>query len=79
MGYPEFMQLQLKLFPEEITQKNNLQEKVDHNGWVYVCIKLGIYGLPQAGRLANKLLAKCLDLKGYYYQCQFTPSLWRHK
>ncbi|KAL7489107.1 hypothetical protein ACHAW6_014702 [Cyclotella cf. meneghiniana] len=37
-----------------------------------------MYRLPQAGHLANKLLAKCFDLKGYY-QCQFTPRLWRHK
>ncbi|KAL7478640.1 hypothetical protein ACHAW6_004394 [Cyclotella cf. meneghiniana] len=35
-------------------------------------------GLPQAGRLANKLLTQCLDLEGYY-QCQFMPGLWRHK
>lgn len=37
-----------------------------------------MYGLPQAGCLANKLLANRLDLKGYY-QCQFMPDLWRHK
>ena len=40
-------------------------------------IDLGMYGLPQAGILANKLLAKRLATAGYY-QCQYTPGLWRH-
>ena len=37
-----------------------------------------MYGLPQAGLLANKLLSSRLEAHGYY-QCQFTPGLWRHK
>ena len=37
-----------------------------------------MYSLPQVGRLANKLVAKRLDKEGYY-QCQYTPSLWRYK
>ena len=40
-------------------------------------IKRGMYGLPQAGILANKLLAKRLA-KHCYYQVQHTPGLWRH-
>eukprot|EP00804_Cyclotella_cryptica_P009712 CCRYP_011255-RA/>CCRYP_011255-RA protein AED:0.38 eAED:0.38 QI:0/-1/0/1/-1/1/1/0/318 len=36
-----------------------------------------MYGLPQAGILANKLLEKRLAKAGYY-QCQHTPGLWRH-
>jgi hypothetical protein len=36
-----------------------------------------MYGLPQAGILANKLLAKCLARKGYY-QCCHTPGLRYH-
>jgi hypothetical protein len=36
-----------------------------------------MYGLPQAGILANQLLEKRLTTKGYY-QCQQTPSLWSH-
>ncbi|KAL7483627.1 hypothetical protein ACHAW6_009271, partial [Cyclotella cf. meneghiniana] len=34
--------------------------------------------LCRYSRLANKLLAKCLDLEGYY-QCQLMLGLWRHK
>ena len=36
-----------------------------------------MYGLPQAGKLANELLIKRLDTTGYY-PCQFTPGLWKH-
>ncbi len=36
-----------------------------------------MYGLPQAGIIANQLLKKQLSAKGYY-QCQHTPGLWRH-
>ncbi len=36
-----------------------------------------MYGLPQAGILANQLLERRLSAKGYY-QCQHMPGLWRH-
>ncbi|MBM4179865.1 MAG: hypothetical protein FJ211_11150, partial [Ignavibacteria bacterium] len=38
----------------------------------------GVYGLKQAGKLANDLLTTRLDAHGYY-QCATTPGLWRHK
>ena len=57
MAQREFMLLQLKLIPDEIIAQYNLREKADDNGWVYFCIELGMYGLPQAGLVANKLLA----------------------
>jgi hypothetical protein len=37
----------------------------------------GMYGLPQAGILANKLLKKRLAKHGYYEQLH-TPGLWKH-
>ncbi len=67
------MKLKLNLIPTEIVQKNNLQQLKD-NGWIYIRIDLGMYGLPQAGILANKLLDKQLGEAGSY-QCQFTPGL----
>ena len=36
-----------------------------------------MYGLPQAGLLANQLLQKKLAKYGYY-QCRHTPGLWEH-
>ena len=36
-----------------------------------------IYGLPQAGKLANTLLKQRLATCGYI-ECMHTPGLWRH-
>ena len=77
MPEPEYMRLRLAIIPEEIIIKYNLRDLVDKDGWVYVEIRKGIHGLPQAGILANQLLEKRLSTKGYY-QCQHTPGLWRH-
>ena len=48
------------------------------DGWVYAEIQKGMYGLPQAGMLANKLLKMRLVRHGYY-ECRHTPGLWRHQ
>jgi hypothetical protein len=77
MSKYEYMRLRLELIPDKIITKYNLCDIVDEQGWVYVEIQMGMYGLPQAGILANKLLQKCLNPKGYY-QCQHTPGLWQH-
>ncbi len=42
--------------PEEIIIECNLRDKVASNGHVYVEIRKGMYGLPQAGILAQLLL-----------------------
>ena len=49
------MQLPLDLIPEEISLKYNLHS-ITENVWVYTKIQKGMYGLPQAGLLANKLV-----------------------
>eukprot|EP00957_Ditylum_brightwellii_P182534 13904806-Ditylum_brightwellii.AAC.1 len=41
-------------------------------------IRKGMYGLSQAGILANKLLTEQLAEHGYY-PIQHTPGLWCHK
>ena len=48
-----------------------------HNGHVYVEIRRGMYGLPQAGRLANDQLVAFLEPHGYR-PVPLTPGLWRH-
>ena len=40
-------------------------------------IQRGLYGLPQSGILANKLLRKRLKPHGYY-ELPHTPGLWKH-
>ena len=70
------MILQLSLLTDEIITHYKLKD-ISDDGYVYCEIQRGMYGLAEAGILANKLLASCLEREGYY-QCQFTPSLWRH-
>jgi hypothetical protein len=47
------------------------------DGHVYIEVQKGMYDLPQAGILANQLLA-CLLAIHSYHQTKFTPGLWRH-
>jgi hypothetical protein len=51
----EYMKMLLSRFPEEIIQKYNLNA-LAIDGWVYIKIRKGMYGLKQAGLLANQLL-----------------------
>ena len=76
MDRPEFMKLPIDIIPEEIIQQQELR-KIEKNGWVYIRIKKGMYGLPQAGILVNNQLTKVLKQFGYY-QCRHTPGLWKH-
>jgi hypothetical protein len=73
---PEYMQLALTIIPQEIIDKYKLMEK-EKNGKVYIRIDKGMYGLPQAGRLANTLLVTRLAPHGYR-PCTHTHGLWRH-
>jgi hypothetical protein len=61
----EYMRIQIKLIPQEIIAEYNLLSLVS-DGNVYVEVQKGMYGLPQAGILANKLLARRLAIHGYY-------------
>ena len=51
----EYMRIPLYMLPDAIIEQYNLLPLV-HNGHVYVEIRRGMYGLPQAGKLANDQL-----------------------
>jgi hypothetical protein len=51
----EYMKMLLSYFPEEIVQKYNLNA-LAVDGWVYIEIRKGMYGLKQVELLANQLL-----------------------
>jgi hypothetical protein len=70
------MKMPLSHFPK-IVQKYNLNA-LAVDGWVYIEIRKGIYGLKQAGLLANQLLQTRLAPFGYY-PARHTPGLWLHK
>jgi hypothetical protein len=61
----EYMKMPLSRFPEEIIQKYNLND-LAVDGWVYIEIRKGMYGLKQAVLLANQLLQTRLEPFGYY-------------
>jgi hypothetical protein len=73
----EYMKMLLSRFPEEIIQKYNLNA-LAVDGWVYIEIRKGVYGLKQAGLLANQLLQTRLAPFGYY-PARHTPGLWLHR
>ena len=60
MDRPEFMQFPIKIVPQEIIENYNLSDIVN-DGWVYTKIVRGMYGLPQAAKIANNLLKKRLE------------------
>jgi hypothetical protein len=73
----KYTKMLLSRFPEEIIQKNNLNA-LAVDGWVYIEIRKGMYGLKQAGILTNQLLQTRLAPFGYY-PARHTLGLWLHK
>jgi hypothetical protein len=73
----EYMKMLISRFPEEIIQKYNLNA-LAVDGWVYIEILKGMYGLKQAGLLVNQLLQTRLAPLGNY-PARHTPGLWLHK
>ena len=63
MKRPEYMKLKITDIPEEIIQEYNLMKLVTQDGYVYCEITKGMYGLPQAGILAQELLENNLQKK----------------
>ena len=76
MQRKDYMFIPLHLIPEEILKQYKLKN-LQREGKVYVEIQKGMYGLPQAGILANQQLKKHLQPHGYL-PCKHTPGLWKH-
>jgi hypothetical protein len=69
------MVINLSSLPQETIDKYDLIE-LAQDGKVYIEIQKGMYGLPQAGILANELLRHNLAKFGYR-PTQHTYSLWK--
>jgi hypothetical protein len=74
----EYVRIKLTDIPEEVIVEYNLRDKADENGYVYVEVRKGMYGLPQAGILAQELLEERLAKHGYT-QSKIIPGYWKHK
>ena len=75
---PEYLRIKMADLPDEIIQEYRLRKLVNAKGFVFVEVTKGMYGLPQAGLLANELLEKRLNKEGYF-QSKLVAGLWAHK
>jgi hypothetical protein len=58
--------------------KYDLTSKVDHNGNDHWEVQRGLYGIPQAGIIAQELLETRLKMAGYT-QSKLIPGYWKHE
>ena len=72
---PEYLRITSKFLPQNIIVKNNLQPYLS-NGSILFQVKKGMYGLPQAGLLAQNRLIQHLAAHGYHQTA--TTCLFRH-
>ncbi len=77
LEYFKYMRMPLELFPIWIQEQYNLKVLV-YKGFVHLDMQKAVWGLPQAGILANKCLRCKLAPFGYFEHVS-TPGLWYHK
>jgi hypothetical protein len=76
LGRFEYMVINLASLPQETIEKYDLNELAQDRK-VHIEIQKGMYGLPQAGILANELLQLNLAKDGYR-PTTHTHGLWTH-
>jgi hypothetical protein len=74
LGRFKYIFINLASLPQETIYKYDLNE-LAQDGKVYIEIQKGMYGLPQAGILANELLQRNL-VKDGYHPTTHTHGLW---
>lgn len=72
----EYVAIPVNEIPEASMTRHNLHDKV-RNGRVYFRVPKAMYGLPQAGYVAQQDLGKLLRANGFY-ECPRTPQMFRH-
>ncbi len=76
LEYYEYMKMPLSLFPPWIIDQYQLHTHAK-DGMVHIEMRKAVYGLPQAGILANKKFRRMLKPHGYL-EHENTPGLWYH-
>ncbi len=77
LEYYKYMQMPLTLFPEWIQIQYNMKT-LAYNGYVHLEMRCAVWGLPQAGIIANKKLRRKLAPFGYFEHVNM-PDLWYHE
>jgi hypothetical protein len=76
LEYFKYVWMALNLFPIWIQNQYNLKQ-FTYKGYVHLEMQQTVWGLPQAGILANKHLRRKLAPFGYFKNVN-TPGLWYH-
>ena len=74
---PEYMNINKKHIPQDITERHNLNEKISQYSFIYVNIKKVMYGLKQADILAFDSLVHNLTTHGYT-PVPITIGIWNN-
>jgi hypothetical protein len=77
MSRYEYFRMKINLFPQDIIDEFKPQAIVNANGEIFCEVRRGMYGLPQAGIIAQELLEKRIKIAGYS-QSKLTPGFWTH-
>ena len=78
MSRAEYMKTHSKYFPTDIRDQYQMDGLISEDGYFYIKIIKGMYGLKQASRIAYNQLISHMDPHGYY-PVPFTTVLWAHK
>ena len=70
---PEYLKLHISVIPDKIIAAYNLQTLQDEKGWCYIKMFKGVYGIKQAGIIANQELQKNMSTYGHR-PVQCTPA-----
>ena len=73
----EYIRIPVSIIPDDIYKQYNLH-LFEHNGYVLAGVSKGMYGLPQAGRVASNVLIPRLKDDGYVPTGR-TPGLFKHQ
>ena len=73
----EYLRLKIFNLPKYVIEQYGLKYKTTSEGYIYVEIRKGMYGLPQADLLAQELLEQILQKQGYT-QSKLTPGFCTH-
>ena len=74
----EYIKLKLTDIPQEVIKEYKLKDMSSNDGSIFMEVSKGMYGLPQAGLLAQELLQERLAVHGYH-QSKIIPGLWKHE
>jgi hypothetical protein len=78
MAFFQYIRVRPSAVPQEVWDDPRYDIPIADDGYVYIEIRRGMYGLKEAGVIAFNQLVQKLAPYGYS-PMPFTPGLWRHR